>query len=508
MKKSQILRLNFPYDVSTLDPRKNSDYINSTAHFMLFEGLTRMTPASTHEHALAKAIDLSNNKKVYTFHLKETFWSDGTPVTAYDFLYAWKTLLDPSFPAPNAHLFYPIKNAEKVKKGLLPLEELGVKAIAPFTLEVTLELPTPYFLDLTSFCPFFPIPSHIALKNPNWADTLSPLYVTNGPFLLKKWLFHNEYHFVKNPSYWDAASVHLDQIEIMVIDNEITALGLFEKNKLDFYGAYSSIPADWVPKLERENKLIRQPFGATTFLTFNLAVPPFQNKNIRKALSLAINRQALVDNITQCGEKVATGAIPPLLKPLSERKFFNDNDLDLAMKHLQLGLNELGIAKNDLQSITLSYPNNVNSRRLSQAIQQQWKSVLDISVKLEESEFKVSREKLIHKDYQVAFSSWLVQYNDQMNILDRFKSKTNHYNYPGFENAKYIDLLNQSAYADSPEERFLILEQAEELITEETPFTPLYHWNCVYLKQDRLHGLYISPIGSIHLNYITLDEAP
>ena len=506
MKKSKVLRLNFPYDVSTLDPRKNSDYINSTVHFILFEGLTRMMPASTHELALAKSIDLSEDKKIYTFHLKETFWSDGAPVTAYDFLYSWKSVLDPGFPAPNAHLFYPIKNAEKVKRGLLPTEELGIQALDSLTLIITLEVPTPYFLDLTSFCPFFPVPSHIAKTAQDWADRLTPLFVTNGPFLLKTLAFKSEYIFEKNPNYWDASSVKLDKIDIMVLDNELTALNLFENKELDFYGAYNSIPSDWAAKLKQEKKLITQAFGATTFLTFNLNSFPFQNKNIRKALSLAINRQLLVDNITQCGETVATGSIPPLLKPLSKKVFFTDNDSALANQHLQLGLNELCITKTDLEKIVLSYPNNINSKRLAQAIQQQWKQALEITVRLEESEFKVLRERLVRKDYQIAFSSLVVQYNDQMNILDRFKSRNNNFNYPGFENEEYINLLNRSSCAHDSEERFSILEQAEQILTEEMPFTPLYHWNCVYLKQDRVHGLYISPIGSIHLNNIFLVE--
>ncbi len=506
MKTTQIFRFNFPYDVSTLDPRKNSDYVNSTAHFMLFEGLTRMTPLSTHELALAESINISLDKKVYTFFLRNTVWSDGAPVTADDFIYAWETLLNPNFPAPNAHLFYPIKNSEKVKKGLLPKSELGIKALNKMTLEVTLENPTPYFLDLTSFCPFFPVPSHIVKDHPDWADNLSPLYVTNGPFSLSKWTFSSEYEFIKNKNYWDKESITLDKIEVFIIDNELTALGLFDNNQIDFYGAYSPIPSDWIPKLRKEKKIHATPVGATTFLSFNLSDPIFQNKQMRKAFALAINRALLVENITQCDELAATQTIPPLLKLSSKKSFFKDHDTDLAKKYFELGLKELGLQKKDLKNIILSFPININYRRIAQAIQEEWRTTLGIQTTLEESEFKVHRTKLFQKNYEVSISAWFVQYNDQMNILDRFKSKSTHYNYPGFDNSAYKDLLDKSAFAKTKEERFLLLEEAEELLTEETPLTPLYHLNCIYLLNDHVKGLFISPIGSLHFNHIVINE--
>lgn len=505
-KRTQVFRLNFPYDANTLDPRKNSDYVGSTVHFMLFEGLTRMTPKSTHELALADSIDLSADKKTYTFHLRKAYWSDGVPVTAHDFVYAWKTLLDPAFPSPNAHLFYPIKNAEKIKKRLLPVDDLGVQALNDTTLEVTLEVQTPYFLDLTSFCTFSPIPSHIAKENPKWADLPGPSYVTNGPFLLKSWIPCSKYLFVKNKTYWDSKNVSLDQIDVAILNSELTALGLFENDEIDFYGGYNSIPSDWVPKLQKEKKLITQPLGASTFLTFNVNHPIFQNKNIRKALSLAVHRKSLVDNITQCNEEVAIGSIPSLLKAPGAKIFLQDNDIYHAKTHLERGLKELNLTPKDLDGLVLSYSTNTNYKRLAQAIQQQWKESLGISIKLEETDFKILMDKLNRRDYQIGLSIWIVQYNDQMNILDRFKSRSNAKNYPGWENEKYIQLLDQSALATSAEERLAILEEAEELITEETPFTPLYHWNCVYLKKARVHGLYISPVGSIHLNHVFIDD--
>jgi len=171
----QVLNVNFLYEPTILDPRRGSDGVTSTVHFMLFEGLTRMTPTSTRELALAKKIDVSDDGLTYTFFLRESFWSDGYKVTAEDFAFSWTSMLDPSFPCPNAHLLYPIKNAEKIKSGELLTESLGIKVLDEQTFQITLERPTPYFLDLTSFCVLFPVPKHIAASNSHWADTLTPL---------------------------------------------------------------------------------------------------------------------------------------------------------------------------------------------------------------------------------------------------------------------------------------------------------------------------------------------
>jgi oligopeptide transport system substrate-binding protein len=505
-KELKTFRLSFPYDISTLDPRKNSDYINSTAHFMLYEGLTRMNQNSTHEKGICERIEISENKKTYTFFLKKTFWSDGKPLTAKDFIFAWKSLLDPKFPAPNAHLFFPIKNSEKIKKGILPVDSLGVREIGELTLEVELENPTPYFLELTSFCPFFPVPSHLAENDPNWADHRGDFLVTNGPFKLKKKRFSESYDLVKNPLYWERNEVKLDKIEIQILSDELTSLRLYEKDQLDFYGAYSPIPAEWILKYKEIESLTKKPFGATTFISFNLKDTIFKNKNVRKAFSIAINRKLICENITLADEIPAYEPIPPILKKNISRSFFKDNDAIEANKLLDLGLKELNLGRKDLEEIKLSFATNILQKTLAQAIQDRLNETLGVTISLDEAEFKIHRTKLQKKDYQIGFSSFYAQYFDPMNILDRFKECNNHFNYPGFENKEYENLLTSSNYAKTAEERAEMLAKAEEILNEEIPFTPLYHLNLVYLTKPNVKGLYISPIGSIHLNHVNIED--
>jgi len=503
----QVFRANFSYEPTTLDPRKGCDAITSLVHFMLYEGLTKITPKSTHELGLANKIDLSENKLIYTFHLKDTYWSNGDLVTAYDFQYAWSSMLDPKFPCPNAHLLYPIKNAESVKKGILPTEALGIAALDSHTFQVTLETPTPYFLDLTSFCVFFPVPKKIAEKDPKWADSLNPNLITNGPFSLISWRKCNEMIYVKNPNFWKKGYPKLDRVELSIINNEITALGMYQSNELDFLGCtLTSIPPDWIGKFASQGILQSKPLGATTFSTFNLNTFPFNNKNIRKAFAYAINRKDIIDNITQFDEIVATGCIPPVLKNQIDKSFYQDGNKELARKYLTLGLKELGVKKEDLNGLVLSYFSADTYKRIAQTLQEQWRSAFEIDIKLDENDFKVTMDKFNRKDYQIGLMMWMIQYNDQMGILDRFKLKKNPKNYPGWENPEYIKLLDQSAQSKNEKERVSILSKAEELITDEMPFSCIFHWNSIFLKKDTVKDIHISPIGSIHLDETYIES--
>ncbi len=506
-KESQVFRSNFPFDPPTLDPRKGADVVASTVHFMLYEGLTRMTPKSTHEPAVAEKIDISLDQLTYTFHLRNSYWSDGSPVTANDFAYAWRTMLEPSFPCPNANLLYPIKNSELVKQGKLSVNELGIHVIDDKTLEVTLERPTPYFLDLTSFCVFFPVPEKVASEHPRWADKLGPHLLTNGPFRLDSWKPNDHLSFSKSPSFWEQDHVSLEKIEINILRDELTTLGMFQQGEIDFMGAFfTSIPPDAIPKLLEQKILSKHPVGYTSFIAFNLDRFPFHNKHIRKAFAYAVDRNDLVKNITQADELVATGCIPPILKENKNIPFYADGDAKLALEEFEIGLCEEGIERSDFQHFSIGFFTDAKTKNVALAIQAELRKILGIDLKLAETDFKTFLGKLNSRDFDVALTCWMVQYNDQMNILDRFKLKSNPKNYPGFENQEYIHLLESSAYAKEKSERLAILEKAEELITEEMPFACLYHWNLLYLKHPYVKGLFISPAGSHHFNDVKIER--
>jgi oligopeptide transport system substrate-binding protein len=500
------VHLNLRNEPATLDPRKGGDVISSHMHFLLFEGLVKLNADSSITPAQARFFEISSDGLVYTFLMRDSVWSNGMPVTAYDFEKSWKDILDPSFPSPNAHLLYPIKNAEAAKKGEVPLCQVGIVAKDAETLIVTLETPTPYFLDLVSFCVFFPVCRQIDEEYPDWAHHAGEHYVSNGPFLLREWKHNNEIIAVKNPFYWDQNKIRPDVLHFSMIENEMTALQMFESGQLDMIGEpLSPLPIDALPSLKKKGLLYKHPVAATTMIAFNVDRPPFNHIKIRKAFAYAIDRESIVKNITQMGEIVATNAVPPVLKNNRNRSFFKDGDSRLAKVLLEEGMKELGITNEAFKDIAYVYTTSELDHKIAQAIQQQWQRVLGIHIRIENVEHKVLMDKLIKRDYAFAQGRWLAQYNDQMNILERFKSKMNAKNYPNWENPEYIRLLEASSYV-SGIKRAEILEQAEEIFLSEMPVSPIYHWDMPYIVQPHLDNVGITPIGDLVFEKLTIGN--
>lgn len=502
----QVLRVNIFSEPPTMDPRKGSEVIGSFFHFLLFEGLTRLNPDGSIRLAQAERFDLSQDKKRYTFHLRESLWSDGTLVTAYDFEKSWKDILDPRFPAANAQLFYPIKNANAAKKGLVPLSEVGIRALDERTLFVELDHPTPYFLELISFCVFFPVNHRIDETDPRWAYNTGPLFTSNGYFVLKKWRHHGEIVLEKNPRYWNPKGVHLDEIRVSMVDNETTVLQMFEKGELDIVGQFlSPLPIDALPKLKAAGRLNVYPTSGTTFCAFNTATFPFSNKNLRKAFAYAMDRSEIVSNITQLDEIPALGAIPPILKKNRNRAFFKDHDAKGAKEFLEQGLKELGVKAEELH-LTYLYSTSELEHKVAQALQQQWQKTLGIHVHLENSDHKILLDRLTKRNYMMAQTLWYAQYNDQMNLLERYKHKENVKNYAGWENLKFVSLLDLSFLAEDPKERLRILEQAEEIFMDELPIAPIFHKNAIHLLNPSIKHAAFTPIGNLCYEQLALDQ--
>ena len=283
MAEKQILRINFCYQPFTVDPRKCSDPASCILNFMLYEGLTHLEPDGSITLSTAESFTVSPNKKKYTFILKETFWSDGSPVTAYDFEASWKSLIDPKFPSTTAHLLYPIKNAKAAREKKVPLDQVGIFAKDDRTLVVELEKPTPYFLKLTSFCTYYPIPKEKVAMETIWDAKKESHLISNGPFRMKKWKYNNEIIVKKNPLFWKAKDVKLNRIFITLIQDESTAFKLYEQGKLDWIGGFiSPIPLDALPALIEQNLLNHKEVAGTSFCAFNLNCYPFSNSQYSK----------------------------------------------------------------------------------------------------------------------------------------------------------------------------------------------------------------------------------
>jgi oligopeptide transport system substrate-binding protein len=502
---SQELRLNLHSEPPTIDPRKATDTTSISVLKMCFEGLTRIDPTHQPIPAAAEKIEVSDNQKYYTFTLREAKWSDGRPVTAYDFEKTWKEILDPAFPCEFATDLYIIKNGKAAKTQRCPIDEIGVRALDDRTLQVELEHPVPYFLSALATHAFFATPSHITSKYPNWTQDH---YVGNGPFLLQEWRYHDSIVMVKNPHYWDKENTKLERILFTLVEDETTELTMFENGELDWAGyPLSNLPTEALSSLSQKGTLERYPIAGTYYYVFNVRELPFTNANIRKALSLAINRSAIVNNVTQMGQIPAMSLIPPAIWK-NPHPYFQDNDIIEARRLFALGLEELGTTAEALPPITLSYNKLTCHHKIAQAIQEQWHQAFGVRIKLENKEWKVFLDELRHHQFQIARMGGLAGVNDPSTFLDFYRYLSSSNNHSQWNNPKYSELLEEADLATDADHRMSLLEQAEQVLMDDMPIAPIYFYTGVYVKKPYVKGIYLSELNDLDLKwaYVELDD--
>jgi oligopeptide transport system substrate-binding protein len=498
----KVLKMNLHSEPPSADPGIATDTTSAAITRATFDGLTRIGEDGVPHESVAEKIDVSPDQMKYTFHLRDTKWSNGDPVTAHDFEFAWKRALDAKTASEYAYQLFYIKNGEKFNKGEAKAEDVGVKALDDRTLEVTLENPTPFFLELTAFNTYYPVNKKIVEANPKWAIEASS-HIGNGPYKIADWQHKSSLVLVKNDNYWDKDHVKLDRIEFSMVEDETTELSMFENGEIDWAGApLSTLPTDAIPALKDSGKMTIQPIAATYFYRFNTEQAPFNNAKIRKAFTYAINRQAIIDNVTQTNQIPAMGFVPPSMS-VSTKPYFKDNDVETAKTLLEEGLKELGLSK--LPPITLIYNTSESHKKIAEAIQDQWKKAFGIEVKLQNTEWKVYLEDVNQGKYQVSRGGWIGDFNDPINFLEMFKEKDGGNNDTRWENAQYKELLNKSAVEADKEKRKQILAQAEQILMDEMPIAPIYFYTDSWVKKENVKGVFIDGLGNIDLKWATVE---
>ncbi|CAM5780473.1 peptide ABC transporter substrate-binding protein [Brevibacillus borstelensis] len=498
----KVLRLNFKSEPPTANPALAEDSTSGALLRATFDGLTRIGEDGKPHESVAEKIEISEDRLTYTFHLRDSKWSNGDPVTAHDFEYAWKHALEPSVAANYAYQLYYIKNAQAFNNNKAKADEVGVKALDDKTLEVKLENPTPYFLELTAFYTYYPVNKKVAEADPNWANE-AKTHVGNGPFKMETWEHKSKLVLVKNENYWDKDSVKLDKIDFSMVDDENTELSMFDNGDLDWAGApLSALPTDAIPALKESGKMQVHAIAGTYLYKFNTEQAPFNNAKIRKAFAYAIDRQSIVDNVTQANQQPAMGLVPPTMAVASE-PYFKDNDIETAKKLLEEGMKEEGLTK--LPTITLSYNTSEGHKKIAEAVQDQWKKAFGIDVKLENKEWKVYLDDLHQGKFMIGRSSWSGDFNDPINFLELFKFKNGGNNDTKWENPKFQELLNQSALEKDEAKRKQILADAEKIFMDEMPAAPIYYYTHSYVKNDKVKGVVLDGLGFVDYKWATIE---
>jgi oligopeptide transport system substrate-binding protein len=497
---SKIVKINLGAEPHTLDPRQARDPNAQVLMRMFFEGLTRIGPHDVPELAMASSVEISEDLRRYIFTLRDAVWSNGEPVKAQDFAYAWKRVLSPDFPCDNAFQLYVIKNAREVLEGTLNEEELGILTPDEKTLVLELEYPTPYLLELLATPYFFPVHQRTDQNQPHWAEK-QQTYVSNGPFLFKEWRHNDLIVAEKNPRYWDQEAVQIDGLTFTMVDGE-TEMKLFEKGELDWTGSpLSVIPVDAIAHLG--DKLHVKPRDETAFLRSNIEIAPLHHPKIRKALALAINRKAIIEHVLQGGQIPAQRLVPTSML-LQEEPYFSDGAVEEAKLLFNSALEELG---GDFPHTQLMYINSERAHLIAQAIQQQWFDAFGVRIGLEAIERKVYFDRISRCDYNLALCSWGADFHDPINFLEVFKYPTQSTNNTHWEDARYTKGLDESFRLFDPKKRNELLAYCEKILMDAMPIIPIFHYTMLYMKNDQLDGVVLSSMGNLDFKWARLKNS-
>lgn len=481
----------------TLDPALMTFQLDQRVAYALFEGLAAYDAAGTPQPGVAQSWESSPDGLVYTFHLrKNALWSDGRPVTAHDFVSSWRRTLAPATAAEYAQSLWVLKNSKAFNEGTLAdFAQVGVRAPDDQTLEVTLENPTPYFLGLCCQSMFLPMPVTVIER---WGDawTKPEHIVTNGAFLLADWRLNDKIRLTKNPRYWNADAVKLDTVDVLPISHPNTALNFFASGLADLIMDKSLTPPDLIPTLRQRPIFHAAPFLGTVFLRFNCLRPPFNDPRVRQAFSLVVDKNLVVQKVTQAGELPADGIVPPGVTGYEPPESGMKRDPERARALLA----EAGFpGGRGFPDVSYLYNEFRITEILGVELQSMIQRELGIRIGLRRQENKVYNRSVAAVDYDLAFSNWIGDYNDPNTFLELFVTGSGN-NRTGWSDATYDGWIADAAREADNTRRFDFFRRAErKLITEQTPICPIYFFVGIQIYDD-------TKLGGIEANL--LDEHP
>jgi len=504
-KNQQRLNLNIGVDPRTVDPRVGGDNHSAFLIRHLFDGLMRIDEAGKPVCALAKQVDISDDFRTYTFHLRSAKWSNGAPITAHDFVYSWKSVLNPKFMTDFTYELYPIRGAKAASLGEGPLDAVGITAADERTLIVELERPTAYFLESVAHTVFMPICSENEKRHPHWMTKAGKYFVTSGAFALDTWRHSDEMVLKKNPAYWDKNQVQLEEIHCFMVNNHLAQLDMFKNGEIDWVGdPCFSMPKELMYELKSEVGLTFFDTPGVSLVNFNTVKGITTNLNIRKALSLAIDREAIAEQVTQSEETPWTSLLPPS-QALQQEPYFPLHDAKEARRLFDIGLQELGLKREDLKPLRLMFAGSTGKTKFAETLQQQWEETLGITVHLDNFEWKVFFDYATTAEYDTCLWSWTSELTDPIYNLEVFKDR-NSLNLAKWHNPKFTDLLQQAEIETNGAKRLELLHDAERVLLSEMPVAPVTDCKDHFICSKRLKGVVISKMGLIDMRMAYIEE--
>lgn len=498
---AQELHLVATGDLTTMSSLGSVDALAVTAMNSVFEGLYRIGPENTPIPGMAESHEVSEDGTVYTFKIrKDAVWSNGTPVTAHDFEYAWKRAINPETQAIYSYLMLDIKNAANVQTEEDPLygkvEEIGIKAINDETLEVQLNAPIPYFISLTTYAPFFPLNKEFTESQGDQYALEADNMIYNGPFMMESWQHGQGWTFVKNESYWDKDTVKLTKITQKIVKDTATAVNLYEAGEIDTAELSSEYVAQY--KDSQEYSTFLKP--NTYFIRMNHDNKYLSNLNIRKAIDMAWDKQGFAEVILQDGSIPAYYLVPQGLSTDDKGNDFRDGNGDMNKTNIELakeawatGLNELGVDQVKLEFLTYD---RAESKKAAEFIKNQLETNLEgleLTINMQPNKQKLALEGAV--DFDLDYGGWGPDYQDPMTYIELFES-TAYYNQSNYKNEKVDALIKQAKTTSNVTERWELMQQAEKLMMEDVAFAPTFQKGLSRLTKPYVKNLYEHPFSA------------
>ncbi|MCF6262109.1 MAG: peptide ABC transporter substrate-binding protein [Xanthomonadales bacterium] len=503
-----ILHLGNGTEPQGLDPHVVTGVPESRILRALFEGLAVKNPYTLEsEPGVAERWEYSEDGLVLTFYINPAArWSNGDPVTAHDYVWSWQRALNPNMGNLYAYMLFPMVNAEAYATGKLENpDDLGVKALDDLTLQVSLNAPTPYFLQLMDHYSTYAVHRATLEKFGKATDrftkwTRAKNIVSNGPFKLTEWLLNRRIVVEKSETYWDADKVKLNGIVFYPTENIVSEERMFRAGQLHLT---NDTPLEKIPGYrEMENTPFMQaPYLGTYYYMLNTQRAPMDDVRVRKALSMAVDREKLTRTVMQGLVFPAYAITPPGTLGYQPPKLFN-YDVEKAKALLA----EAGYPNGEgWPGLELVYNTSESHRKVAVAIQQMWKDALNIEVTLANQEWKVYLDSLTQMEYQVARRGWIGDYVDPNNFLDMFLTGGGN-NKTGYADPLYDELiLTKAPQAKSKQERFALFYQAETMLMEEMPIIPIYTYSTKRLVDPAVKGLPSNLMDSFNFKYVWLQ---
>jgi oligopeptide transport system substrate-binding protein len=500
LSDNQILRITESRDIPTLDSAKAADVASFNILNNVEEGLFRPGKDRQPEKGIAYDYTVSKDKKTYTFKLRDDAkWSDGKPVTAYDFEYAWKRALDPATKSQYAYILFPILNAEKYNAGKAKASDVGVKAKDDHTLVVKLEHPMFNFIDLTTLATYLPQRKDVVEKYKDQYGTKVDTLVFDGPFIVTNWNLQKMV-LEKNDQYWDRNAVSLKEVDINIVKDTATGINMYNAGQVDV----ASLNQAFVDAFKQTNDFVKVEEASTYFIVFNQKDPFFSNDKIRKAISLALDREQIADKIMKDGSKPAGSLVPPTLTGVGTESFRKNGEVvqrnvSQARDLFRQGLAELGMSKPPTNIVMIGYDTTAK-KDVAVNIKEQLRTTLGLDIKLDAPSWKVHLDRVNRGNFMMAMMGWGADYNDPVNFFEIFESK-NPLNWAKFNNPQYDQLVETAKRETNQAKAYQDLSRAEKILVGtdgdgQAAIAPLFYGGKALVQKPYVKDLYRHSYGA------------